>query len=541
MKPGVMDQVIGGRDDLEVFARARRSGFAGVEVVLTRSELRAPGSPRLASLRAAAQDTSTPIPSLVLGEHNHGGLGDSDPQVADAAADDVTAAVAWAAELGADIILVPFFMRGELFTAAQIERVARALRPLCPRAAERGVTLCYEGTLPADGVQLLAAQVESPAFGCYFDLANPVASGLDTATEARALGPLIRRVHLKDTRVRRGDCHPGLGRVDFPASARALREIGYDGWLVFETPPAPEELVRRDLSFARSVLPLEGDARWPRLGAFSYDFEAGESERMAEAFRRLGLETVQLGGGLLEECLAEPDRIDSLKATLDGAGISVAALAGYRNLVAPDAAVRRANLELIGRCLEIAPLLGTNVVATETGTRSRESDWTDVPENWGADAWALLDEAVAALLPVAERTGTILALEAHVKNVLKTPGQLIGLLERFPSPHLQVVCDPYNFLSRHLVPAQERVVRDLLDRFEHRFVVAHLKDVAVLGEETTTPEFGTGLFAQRPYLDFLRTRRPDLPLILEHLPLDHIPVAARRIHRLVGSAGSPAA
>jgi sugar phosphate isomerase/epimerase len=517
-----MDAVIGGRDDREAFARARRSGFAGVEVGLRRSELRS--GERVAALRAAARETGLAIPSVVLGEHNEGGLGADDPAVAAAAADDVRAAIGWAAELGADVVLVPFFLTGELVRPEQADRAGDALRELCPLAAERAVTLAYEGTLPADAVKRLAARVDSPAFGVYFDLANPVVRGMDTATEARALGPLIRRVHLKDTRVTGGDCPPGLGRVDFPSSRRALQEIGYDGWLVFETPPAPEPLVRRDLSFARTVLPLEGEVRWPRLGAFSYEF--GDWGGLTAAFAAAGLECVQVGAPLLDECLRDPDRI----APLRDAGLAVAALAGYRNLVAPDPAARDENLAYLSRCLEAAPALGTSIVATETGTRHPHSDWTDVRENWSADAWKLLDESIAALLPAAERSGAVLALEAHVKNVLRTPGQLIGLLERFPSPHLQVVCDPYNYVSRHLIPAQERVVRDLLDRFEHRFVLAHLKDVVVEEDGTTsTPEFGTGVFEQRPYLEFLRRRRPDLPLILEHLPFEHVPAAAARV------------
>ena len=520
-----MDAVIGGRDDREVFERARRSGFAGVEVGLRRAELRSPGG-RVESLRAAARESGLAIPSLVLGEHNEGGLGADDRAVAAAAAEDVDAAIGWAAELGADVILVPFFLAGELVSPEQADRAGRALGSLCPLAAERGVTLAYEGTLPADAVQRLAARVGSPAFGVYFDLANPVVRGMDTATEARALGPLIRRVHLKDTRVTGGDCHPGLGRVDFASSRRALEDIGYDGWLVFETPPSPEPLVRRDLSFARTVLPLEGEVRWPRLGAFSYEFE--DWDRLTAAFSATGLEYVQLGSVLLDDCLADPDRA----APLRDAGIAVAALAGYRNLVVPDPRARRENLAYLERCLEAAPRLGSPIVATETGTRHRESDWTDVRENWSPDAWRLVDEAIAMLLPVAERSGSVLALEAHVKNVLRTPGQLIGLLERFPSEHLQVVCDPYNFVSRHLVPAHERIVGDLLDRFEPRFVLAHLKDV-VVGEDgtTSTPEFGTGVFEQRPYLEFLRARRPDLPLILEHLPFEHIPAAVARLPR----------
>ena len=108
-------------------------------------------------------------------------------------------------------------------------------------------------------------------------------------------------------------------------------------------------------------------------------------------------------------------------------------------------------------------------------------------------------------------------------------GQLAGLLERFPTQHLQVVCDPYNYLSSDLVPVQERATGGLLDRFEPRFVLAHLKDVSPDGAQAGTPEFGTGAFSQLPYLEFLRSRRPDIDLIAEHMPLEHIPAVRRRV------------
>ncbi len=95
------------------------------------------------------------------------------------------------------------------------------------------------------------------------------------------------------------------------------------------------------------------------------------------------------------------------------------------------------------------------------------------------------------------------ALEGYVKNVVKTQSQLLDLLERFPTQHLQVVCDPYNYLSR-TSPAQERATAELLERFEDRFVVAHLKDVDRDGAEAGSPAFGTGIFPQGPYLEFLR-------------------------------------
>jgi sugar phosphate isomerase/epimerase len=508
-----MDSVLGGADDADTFARAHRIGVAGVEVNVTRERLRAGALPRTAHGLA--------VPTLVLGEHNHGGIADPDPAVAAAAREDVKAAVAWAAEVGADAVLVPFFLRGELLTDDDVDRAGTAFAELCPLAGERGVSLLYEGTLPSARVRELAARVASPAFGVYFDLANPLVDGLDPPTELRALGDLVRGAHVKDACAKRGDVAPGLGRVDWHESARALADVGYDGWLVLETPTGPPEPVARDLSFARRFFDLEPPVEWPRFGAFSYDFERGEWGRLRETFTQLGLDSVQLGGDLLVEALEDPSAADH--------GLQVAALAGYRNLIAPDPSTRRENLKFIARCLETAPALGTWVVATEAGTRHPDSEWSDHPDNRGDEAWTLFLDAVETLLPVAERAGTVLALEASVKHVLRNVSRVIDVLDRFPSRHLQLVCDPYNYLSRDLLAARARHTRELFDRFEHRFVLAHGKDVGPGGAEESTPELGTGVFDQRPYVEFLRTRRPDLPLVLEHLPLDHVPAVLERV------------
>jgi L-ribulose-5-phosphate 3-epimerase len=529
MRAGVMDHVVPAAGDDELFRTAKRLGFHGIEVGLTR---RAVG--RLETLRKEKRETQLAVPSLVLGEHSDlGGIADVDPTRAEEARREVERAIEWAVELDAGAILVPFFGRAELRDEADLERAAVAFRALCQIADERGVELCYEGTLPAERIAALAQRIGSRAFGCYFDLANVVVRGMDPATELRALGPLVRRLHFKDARVTTGDCPPGLGRVDFAESALALEEIGYDGWVVLETPSGPPELVARDLAFARSVLPrIEGESAWPQLGIFTYEFGSRELDRLIETCRQLGLSAVQLGSPMLEECLDRPDRIPALRSRLEDAGVRIVAIAGYRNLVAPDPDTRRENVDFLARCLELAPAFGTTVVATETGTRDPESDWADSPDNWSAETWSALDEALAELVAVAERVGAILALEGHVKNVLRTHTQLLGLLERFPTPHLQVVLDPYNYLSHHLLPAQERVTTDFLRRFEHRFVIAHGKDVDPGGADEGTIEFGTGAFSQAPYLEFLATKRPDLPFILEHLPLDHVPAAIERVRRL---------
>jgi sugar phosphate isomerase/epimerase len=330
-----------------------------------------------------------------------------------------------------------------------------------------------------------------------------------------------------------GDCRPGTGRVDFAECARALSDIGYDGWLTLETPPAPPPLISRDVSFVRSVFTgLDDEPPWPRIGAFSRDFGKGEWEQLAETFARLGLELTQLDGALLEESILDPATASEGRTVLESRGIRIPALGGYRNLIVPDPDVRAANIDHLRRCLEVAPVLGSYVVATETGTMSSDGDWTDSPLNETDAAWSRLYDALETLVPAAEQSDTILALEAHVKHVLKTQSQMDGLLERFPSQHLQIVCDPYNYVSGELVPIHRKATEVLLDGFEDRFVLAHLKDVDARGAQVGTPEFGTGIFCQSPYLEFLRTRRPDLGLIAEHLPLAHVPDVRGRIDAL---------
>ncbi|HVC82709.1 MAG TPA: sugar phosphate isomerase/epimerase family protein [Chloroflexota bacterium] len=278
---------------------------------------------------------------------------------------------------------------------------------------------------------------------------------------------------------------------------------------------------------------VEAGADWPRIGAFSYGFERDQLQPLITGFTRHGLSAVQLGSGLLDQALEDPAARAEIRALLEANGIQIAGLAGYRNLIAADPDTRRANLDHLKRCLEIAPELGTSTVATETGTRHATNDWLPVPENASEPAWSLFYAALDELLPVAERNGVSLSLEGYVNNVVRSFADVARVLERFPTPALQIVLDPYNYLARDLVPAAADHAADFLRRFDRHFTLAHLKDVGAEGAENDTPEFGLGVFPQEVFLAYLQTRRSDLPLIFEHLPFDHIPAAVERLRTLI--------
>ncbi len=144
MRTAVLDSVLVTADD--VFSDARRLAFSGIELTLERAKLRSAGADaELARLRRAAEQSSLDIHALVLAEHNHGGIAATSAGTASAAVRDVEAAIEWAAALGAEVVLVPFFLEADLRSDADFDRCADAFAALCPLAERRGVTLCYEG------------------------------------------------------------------------------------------------------------------------------------------------------------------------------------------------------------------------------------------------------------------------------------------------------------------------------------------------------------------------------------------------------------
>lgn len=259
MKLGTMQVVLKSADDAANFERAKRLGLAGIEPDLSLEELSDPNHPRVNRLRKLIEHTGVVVPSVCLGVYNEDGL-IAKPDRQPIIIREIGVAIQWAAALGSKVILLPFFFANDpRDDSAQLKRTAELLAPLCAQAAARGIVLCYEGTLAAEQLHEMADRIKVPAgFGVYFDLANVVWVGMDGPQQIRLQGDLIRQVHMKETKIGPGDVRPGQGRVDYKASAQALAEIGFDQWLILETPATArdEELVR-DIALTRNYFPID--------------------------------------------------------------------------------------------------------------------------------------------------------------------------------------------------------------------------------------------------------------------------------------------
>ena len=137
----------------------------------------------------------------------------------------------------------------------------KKLTAVAEHMAERGVPMAYHhhmGTVieTEAEIDLLMANT-GPAVGLLIDTGHLSFAGGDVLATTRRYGARINHVHCKDIRaevlqqVREQDLSfldgvlagvftvPGDGSIDFKAFARALAEIGYQGWAVVEAEQDP--------------------------------------------------------------------------------------------------------------------------------------------------------------------------------------------------------------------------------------------------------------------------------------------------------------
>jgi L-ribulose-5-phosphate 3-epimerase len=249
-KVGVPDWNLRREAKPEAIALARKLGFDGVQISLGvgREGLPLSDAATQKAFLAESKQAGLPLASVCL-NILHVNYLKSDRLGQRWVADAIPVARA----LGVRVILLPFFGRGALQTAAEMDYVGDALRELAPAAERAGVTLGLEDTISArDNVRIMERS-RSRAVLTYYDVGNSTLGGFNVIEEIRWLGrERICEVHLKDN-----PHYLGRGKIDFTAVIDALADIGFAGWAQLEC-DAPsgsvENDMRTNLQFVRGLI-----------------------------------------------------------------------------------------------------------------------------------------------------------------------------------------------------------------------------------------------------------------------------------------------
>jgi sugar phosphate isomerase/epimerase len=138
------------------------------------------------------------------------------------------------------------------------------IKPVAEHAARENVLLLVEpepGLLIETMDQYLEfrGRIDSPAVGLNFDIGHAYCVGDEPPAAIPRMAKHICHVHLEDIAATRVHYHlvPGDGAIDFPATLRALRATGYDGWVTIELYPYvenPDEAARRARKHIEDIL-----------------------------------------------------------------------------------------------------------------------------------------------------------------------------------------------------------------------------------------------------------------------------------------------
>lgn len=251
MKYGIRDGMLR-KPFEEVFAEAKRLGFDGVEICIggDYKEHRLWRESGIEEIKKLSAEAQIEVPSLSPGGFTSCTFAHPEEEKREEGKAMLKHLIASCPKIGADVILVPFFGGGSIKPEDITAPIfISGLKEVAEVAEIHKVYLAIESTLSADDHLRILEQVKSPYVKVYYDVGNATNYGYSVPKEIRQLGSEIIMIHVKDP-----GGHLDEGKVDFSAASKAIREIGYDGYLVLETPSGDDASASaaRNLAFTKN-------------------------------------------------------------------------------------------------------------------------------------------------------------------------------------------------------------------------------------------------------------------------------------------------
>lgn len=274
-------------------------------------------------------------------------------------------------------------------------------------------------------------------------------------------------------------------------------------------------------------------------------------EETARQIRSLGFNTVQLDLSFKDMDLSttqiNSEKCKKIRDTFRQYNLPVSCISGYTNLVHPDPARRKANLEHLKQLIRYAPELGTPYVISESGTFDADSDWVHHPKNKTEAGYAECVEVIGDLVDFARKQGAVFLVETYVNNVIGSVEETLRLFADISDPHLGLLMDPTNYFEEHNIGQMDSTLHQIFNAVSHLIKIAHAKDVK-LAEDTgkgvqmadidaseahalrgvgriDLPAPGLGSLNYDLYLQRLSKHYPNIPIIIEHLEEADVPRA----------------
>ncbi|WP_308633904.1 sugar phosphate isomerase/epimerase family protein [Paenibacillus silvisoli] len=272
-----------------------------------------------------------------------------------------------------------------------------------------------------------------------------------------------------------------------------------------------------------------------KLGIFTNSIKAASVEELAERIAGFNLHYAVLDTypGLTID-LDDPSAKDCkrIKQAFEQAGVKIAAVGGYSNLLHPVPERRKQVHRRFTGLMRLCEAIDSPMLCSETGTYHPGSDWDWDPANGTEQAMEELVRAVRPLVDAAEGYGIKLGFEPYVMNVCHSAERAAQLVQALGSNYVQLVADPAGLLTKATLAHQETVLAHALQQLTPYLGLVHCEDCSPDPEgHFLWQAAGTGHVAYPIYMNWIAQSGYEGPFILEHVAEDELPAAREFVRR----------
>ncbi len=215
----------------------------------------------------------------------------------------------------------------------------------------------------------------------------------------------------------------------------------------------------------------------------------------------------------------------------------------YPRIISPDESERQAGVKGAIDIARLAAKLDVPASGVRPTSMSPLGDWAPHADNYTPETEDILVQSLKEIVSVAEDLDISIVLETHVNTTLDSPENIKRVIERTGSSHLKLNIDPVNFMGNPRTATNPGpTINHVFDVLGAYMDTVHVKDFYIderLVVHITETVIGTGQMD----LDTVLTRSHDLApdgfVVIEHLPVNLIPLAKRNLTAKMEALGIP--
>jgi sugar phosphate isomerase/epimerase len=231
--------------------------------------------------------------------------------------------------------------------------------------------------------------------------------------------------------------------------------------------------------------------------------------------------------------LDQPERIKDIQKAFAQHDVMLAEIGVWNNMLHPVEVQRAANLKANVEALALTEEVGVRCCVNIAGSFDPDCWDGPHPKNLSIEAFELTVENIRQIIDAVNPKRAFYSIEPMPWMIPDSIDIYLRLLEAVDRPMFAVHLDPVNMIN---CPARlydnARFLRDCFKKLGPWIVSCHAKDIKMSRKLTVHLDEvrpGQGVLDYDVFLSELNRLPGDVPLILEHLPLEEYPLAREYI------------